>query len=209
MKNNNRKDHWEKIYNEKQLSELSWYQKKPVASLQFLKKFNLPETAKIIDAGGGDSFFVDNLLDLGFKDITVLDISKASLERAKARLGNRAKKIHWINSDIINFKPKEKYDFWHDRATFHFLTQDDEIKKYIKTIRDFVKPDGYLVIGTFSENGPEKCSGLKIKKYSENTLPERLKKFFRKIKCITVNHKTPFNTIQNFLFCSFQRLSSI
>ena len=210
MEKINRKLHWEKIYSEKNFSELSWYQKRPVASLNFIKKFKLSKNSKIIDIGGGDSFFVDSLLDLGYKDITVLDISETSLIKAQNRLGKeRSKYIKWINADVAKFKPDEKYDLWHDRAAFHFLTDEPDIKKYIKTVKDHVKPEGYLLIGTFSEKGPEKCSGLKIKRYSENTMSERLINFFNKIKCITVNHKTPFNTIQNFIFCSFQRLSSV
>ena len=210
MEKLNRKHHWEKIYSEKKFSELSWYQKRPVASLNFIKKFKLPKNSKIIDIGGGDSFFVDSLLDLGFKDITVLDISEISLIKAQNRLGKeRSKYIKWVNADAANFKPEEKYDLWHDRAAFHFLTGVSEIKKYIKIVKDHVNPEGYLLIGTFSEKGPEKCSGLKIKRYSEKTMSEIFVKFFNKIKCITVNHKTPFKTIQNFIFCSFQRLSSI
>ena len=126
----NRKNHWENIYTTKSLEEVSWYEPTPATSLSFVKQFNIPTSAKIIDIGGGDSLFVDYLLDLGYQDITVLDISAAALERAKKRLGENAHKVKWIVADAANFTPTEKYDFWHDRAAFHFLTQEKEILNY-------------------------------------------------------------------------------
>lgn len=203
-----RKKHWENIYQTKELKDVSWYQPIPTTSLDFLKQFNIPATAKIIDIGGGDSFLVDNLLDLGYTDITVLDISAASLDRAKQRLGHSATKVKWIVADATTFKPTEQYDFWHDRAAFHFLTEEQDITNYIDTIQKSIKPTGVLVIGTFSEQGPKKCSGIEIKQYSETTMTNRLKKFFEKVKCITVDHTTPLNTIQNFIFCSFKKLAA-
>jgi 2-polyprenyl-3-methyl-5-hydroxy-6-metoxy-1,4-benzoquinol methylase len=206
MEHFDRKKHWEYIYQTKDLKDVSWYQPTPTTSLDFLKQFNILTTAKIIDIGGGDSFLVDHLLDLGYTDLTVLDISAASLDRAKQRLGDRATKVKWIVADAATFKPTEQYDFWHDRAAFHFLTQEQEISNYIDTIQKSIKPTGVLVIGTFSEQGPKKCSGIEIKQYSETTMTDRLKKFFEKVKCITVDHHTPFDTIQNFIFCSFKKL---
>jgi ubiquinone/menaquinone biosynthesis C-methylase UbiE len=208
MEQLDRKNHWEKIYQTKDLKDVSWYQPIPTTSLDFLKQFNISTTAKIIDIGGGDSFLVDHLLDLGYTDLTVLDISAASLDRAKQRLGDRATKVKWIVADAATFKPTEQYDFWHDRAAFHFLTQEQEITNYIDTIQKCIKPTGVLVIGTFSEQGPKKCSGIDIKQYSETTMTDRLKKFFEKVKCITVDHQTPFDTIQNFIFCSFKKLAT-
>jgi trans-aconitate methyltransferase len=158
MEHLDRKKHWENIYQTKDLKDVSWYQPTPTTSLDFLKQFNIPTTAKIIDIGGGDSFLVDHLLDLGYTDLTVLDISAASLDRAKQRLGDRATKVKWIVADAATFKPTEQYDFWHDRAAFHFLTQDQEITNYIDSIQKSIKPTGVLVIGTFSEQGPKKCS---------------------------------------------------
>ncbi|MBK7855622.1 MAG: class I SAM-dependent methyltransferase [Bacteroidetes bacterium] len=208
MENLDRKKHWENIYQTKELKDVSWFQPTPETSLDFFKQFNVPTTAKVIDIGGGDSFLVDHLLDLGYSDITVLDISAASLNRAKQRLGERATKVKWIVADAATFKPTEQYDFWHDRAAFHFLTQEQEITNYIDTIQKSIKPTGVLVIGTFSEQGPKKCSGIEIKQYSETTMTDRLKMFFEKVKCITVDHKTPFDTIQNFIFCSFKKLAT-
>jgi len=208
MENFDRKKHWENIYQTKQLNEVSWYQPTPETSLDFIKQFNIPITAKIIDVGGGDSFLVDHLLEKGYQDITVLDISEAAIDRAKRRLGDKAKNVKWIVADASTFKPTEKYDFWHDRATFHFLTDEQEITNYIETARQNINTTGVLVIGTFSEQGPKKCSGIEIKQYSETTMADRLKMFFEKIKCITVDHKTPFDTTQNFVFCSFRKLQN-
>ncbi|HTA63243.1 MAG TPA: class I SAM-dependent methyltransferase [Bacteroidia bacterium] len=206
MDNFDRKKHWENIYTTKDLKDVSWYQPTPTTSLEFLKQFNIGTTAKIIDVGGGDSFLVDHLLNMGYQDVTVLDISAASLDRAKQRLGDKAANVKWIVADAATFKPTEQYDFWHDRAAFHFLTQDNEIDNYINTIRQSLKTSGVLVIGTFSEQGPKKCSGIEIKQYSETTMTQRLQIFFEKIKCISVDHKTPFDTIQNFIFCSFKKI---
>jgi SAM-dependent methyltransferase len=208
MEPSNRKKHWENIYQTKDLKDVSWFQPKPETSLDFFKQFHVPTSAKIIDIGGGDSLLVDHLLDLGYQDISVLDISEAAIDRAKLRLGDRAKNVKWIVADAANFKPHEKYDFWHDRAAFHFLTDETEISNYLKTAQENISPKGVLVIGTFSESGPKKCSGIEIKQYSETTMTERLKTFFEKIKCITVDHKTPFETIQNFVFCSFRKLQT-
>ena len=208
MENFNRKKHWENIYQTRELKDVSWFQPTPETSLDFFKQCKVPTTAKVIDIGGGDSFLVDNLLDLGYQDISVLDISSAAIERAKQRLGDKAKNVKWIVADVATFKPKEKYDFWHDRAAFHFLTNEIEISNYLETAHQNITPQGVLVIGTFSEQGPKKCSGIEIKQYSETTMTDRLKKFFEKIKCISVDHKTPSDAIQNFIFCSFRKLQT-
>lgn len=146
---------------------------------------------------------MDYLLDAGFENISVLDISSKSLEKAKKRLGEKANNVHWIVSDITEFEPNMTFDVWHDRATFHFLTTTDQIEKYMKIARKSVV--GYMTIGTFSQNGPKKCSGLDIKQYNEEELASVLKDGFDKMKCTTEDHLTPFDTTQNFLFCSFKR----
>lgn len=199
------KAHWETIYSEKGEDEVSWFQPYPKTSMEFVELFNLPLDANIIDIGGGDSHFVDALLDKGYKNIYVLDLSANAIERAKQRLGNKADKIQWIISDITEFEPPIQFDFWHDRAAFHFLTTVNKIYKYVSIAEDAVKKDGYLILGTFSEKGPSKCTGLEIKQYSEASMSARFEVAFDKIKCITEDHKTPFNTVQNFLFCSFKR----
>lgn len=208
MDKKTRKIFWEDIFATKKSNEVSWHQKTPETSLAFLNSFNLPKTAKIIDIGGGDSLFVDNLIKLGYQNITVLDISEKAIERAKTRLGEKAEKIKWIVSDVTEFKPDTEYDFLHDRAAFHFLTDEEDIEKYVTIMKHTVNINGYLVIGTFSEEGPKKCSGLDIKQYSEMSMSFRFQNYFQKLKCITVDHMTPFGTIQNFLFCSFKRLKS-
>ena len=197
------KKHWETVYETKNAGEVSWTQEIPKTSLDFIHSFNLAKTAKLIDIGGGDSKLVDFLLEEGFEDITVLDISAKALEKAKQRLGDLAGKVKWVVNDITEFEPPTTFDLWHDRATFHFLTNKDQITRYMNTARKAVK--GYLTIGTFSDNGPKKCSGLDIKQYNEQTLTAELQNGFDKIRCITEDHITPFNTTQNFLFCSFKR----
>ncbi|MFC1692854.1 class I SAM-dependent methyltransferase [Candidatus Latescibacterota bacterium] len=146
MDEKTKKKHWENIFATKKPNEVSWYQKTPETSLVFLNSFNLSNTSKIIDIGCDDSFFVDNLIELGYQNITVLDISEKALERAKTRLGEKAKKIKWIVSDVTDFKPDTKYDFWHDRAAFHFLTDEEDIEKYITIIKNSINIDGFLVI---------------------------------------------------------------
>ena len=197
------KQHWESVYETKSADQVSWTQEIPKTSLDFVRSFDLPKTAKIIDIGGGDSKLVDYLLNEGFQNITVLDISAKALEKAKSRLGSKAEKVKWIVSDIMAFHPDTTYDVWHDRATFHFMTTREQIKKYMDTARKVVT--GFLTIGTFSQNGPQKCSGLQIKQYNEQTLATELRNGFDKIRCIMEDHITPFNTTQNFLFCSFKR----
>lgn len=204
-----KKEHWEKVYNTKKINEVSWYQPVPETSIELLHQFNLNKSSKIIDVGGGDSLLVDFLLKEGFEDITVLDISESALQKAKTRLGDLSKKVKWIASDITSFIPEREYDLWHDRAVFHFLTSEDDINKYIGVLQNGLMSNGGLVLGTFSEEGPKKCSGLEIKQYTEVSMTDRLKKLFDKIKCITVDHLTPFNTIQNFIFCTFRKKTDI
>lgn len=198
------KKHWETVYQTKNPDQVSWTQEVPQTSLDFISSFGLSKDAKIIDIGGGDSNLVDHLLDLGFEHITVLDISAKALERAQNRLGDKAQKVNWVISDITEFEPDTTFDIWHDRATFHFLTTTEQISKYMQIVQKWV--NGYISIGTFSENGPTKCSGLEIKQYSEQTLTAELQKSgFEKICCLTEDHTTPFDTRQNFLFCSFRK----
>ncbi len=203
----NIKEHWEKVYKTKQLNEVSWYQPTPGESLQFFKELNIPQSASVIDIGGGDSFLVDHLLNLGYDNITVLDISETAINRAKTRLGQRARRVNWIISDVLALKTDMRFDCWHDRAAFHFLTTTADVENYISIAQKHIKPQGKLIVGTFSTEGPEKCSGLSVKQYNERLLSNTLQKWFSKIKCITTNHITPFKTLQNFLFCSFQKSS--
>ena len=198
-----RKKHWETVYETKQPNEVSWTQENPKTSLDFIRETHLSKTAKIIDIGGGDSKLVDFLLEEGYQDITVLDISEKALKRAQKRLGKNAEKINWIVSDITEFKPETDYDIWHDRATFHFLTTAEQVEKYVKIVQKQVT--SFLIIGTFSDQGPKKCSGLDIKQYSGSELENQFSNRFKKIQCITEDHVTPFETKQNFTFCIFEK----
>lgn len=200
-----RKSHWENIYQTKDLKQVSWYQPKPKTSLALISEFNLNKDAAIIDIGGGDSFLADYLLKFGCSNLTVLDISEKALEKAKARLGDDAKKIEWIVSDITKFSPSKKYDLWHDRAAFHFLTEADEIEEYVNLVSKTLKSNGKLIIGAFSENGPTKCSGIEIKQYSYENLIQLFSEHFEKLDCKYVDHETPSGSIQNFTFCTFRK----
>jgi hypothetical protein len=183
----NTKEHWESIYKTKQPNEVSWTEQKPSVSLEFINKLKIPKTAKIIDIGGGDSKLVDFLLAQGYTDISVLDISKTA-----------------IISDILDFKPTEKYDLWHDRAAFHFQTEEDKINQYLNIIRNAVV--GWSIIGTFSVDGPKKCSGLNIRQYDEAGLKYLLEKSeFKFLESKRIDHITPNGGVQNFIFCSFSK----
>lgn len=203
-----KKKHWEKVFGSNQVNEVSWYQPTPEHSLDFVKQLAVPATASIIDIGGGDSFLVDHLLQMGYSDITVLDISEAAIQKAKQRLGKKATLVKWVVSDILDFKTAKQFDCWHDRAAFHFLTDPAEIENYLALAQQHISPSGKMIIGTFSTEGPDKCSGLPVKQYNENMLGTTLKKWFTKIRCITTDHITPFKTIQNFLFCSFKKTAA-
>ena len=197
--------HWDKVYSTKAENEVSWFQRYPKTSMEFVELFNLPLNANIIDIGGGDSHFVDALIAKGYTNIWVLDISAKAIEKAKQRLGESVSTIHWIVSDVTDFKPLVQFDFWHDRAAFHFLTTEENINKYVSIAEDAIKKCGYLILGTFSENGPTMCSGLNVKQYSKASMSARFAIAFERIKCIEEDHTTPFNTVQNFVFCSFKK----
>lgn len=201
--NTTKKEHWETIYQNKQPNEVSWTQEVPKMSLQFIHELNLPKSSSIIDIGGGESNLVDFLLEEGYKNITVLDISSNAIEKAKKRLGYKAQAVKWIVSDILEFTPTENYDVWHDRATFHFLTHEKDIQKYVALVSKYVNK--HLIIGTFSTEGPLKCSGLEINQYDEGSMEEKFSSCFKRLPCIKEDHTTPFNTQQNFIFCSFEK----
>lgn len=198
-----RKSHWETIYKSKSPDEVSWTQEIPKASLDFINSFELEKSAKIIDIGGGDSKLVDYLLEEGYENVSVLDISAKALEKAKQRLGDKAKRVTWIVSDITDFNPQTTYDIWHDRASFHFLTTAKEIAGYTSLTKEAV--NGFMIIGTFSKEGPKKCSGLEIKQYDAESMTSLFESDFKKIACRKEDHTTPFDTTQNFLFCSFKK----
>lgn len=201
---NERKQHWEHIYTHKSPQEVSWTQGKPSLSLNWIKDLNLPKDAPIIDVGGGESHLVDHLLDLGFTDITVLDISKAALHRSQKRLGDKATTVQWIEADITTFQPTRSYALWHDRAVFHFLTKENEIAYYRELAQD--KVSDYLLLGTFSKKGPLKCSGLPITQYDIDALSACFKKCFDVQQQKEELHTTPFDTTQAFLYALFKKV---
>ena len=200
------REHWEKVYRGKRPDEVSWYQENPKTSLDFIHALNPAHDSRIIDVGGGESRLIDALLAEGFTDLTVLDISEGAIGRAKARLGAQAERVKWIVSDVIEFEPERPYDIWHDRATFHFLTDQALIERYVGLVGSGVRKGGHLILATFSTSGPKSCSGLPVHQYSEDALSDSLRGGFEKVRCITEDHITPSGASQNFLFCIFRRL---
>ena len=197
--------HWEGIYSAKKLTEVSWYQAKPETSLGLIESVNPPKSAAIIDIGGGDSLLIDHLLEMGFSDLTVLDISETALKRAKERLGEKSADVNWIASDVAQFSSPKQFDVWHDRAAFHFLTSEEDKSAYIKNASSQIKKGGHLILGTFSENGPKKCSGIEIKQYSIKSLSELFADAFKLIDGFNIDHTTPTGAVQNFVFCVMRR----
>lgn len=200
-----KKEHWEKVFATKQENEVSWFQQKPETSINFFIDNAIAKDAKIIDIGGGDSYLIDNLLELGYSNLFLLDISENAIERIKKRLGEKATKVTFIVSDVLDFKPETTFDVWHDRASFHFLTTEKDIQAYVNLVTHSIAQNGFLFIGTFSENGPIKCSGLDIRQYSELSFEAIFGQNLEKQNCFTENHQTPFETIQNFIFCVFKK----
>ncbi len=200
-----KKQHWENVFSTKKETEVSWYQQKPETSINFFIENDIPKEVKIIDIGGGDSYLIDYLLEMGYKNLFLLDISENAIQRIKNRLGANAEKITFIVSDVLDFQSETTFDVWHDRASFHFLTAENEISYYKKLVSNSIHENGFLFMGTFSENGPLKCSGLEITQYSEAKFETVFGNEFEKIKCFEENHQTPFDTIQNFIFCTFKK----
>lgn len=205
MNNMERKAHWEKIYQTKALNEVSWYQPIPETSINLIVQSCPNKDASIIDIGGGDSFLVDHLLKLGYTNLYVLDISSAAIERAKARLGEDSSKVNWIVSDITAFETEDRFDIWHDRAAFHFLTNEEDIKAYTNRLNRFTNSEAHFIVGTFSENGPLKCSGIEIKQYSDKLMKSTFEQNWNAVTFFSVDHATPFKTEQNFIFSEFNK----
>ena len=199
------KEHWENIYATKGMQEVSWFQKVPRTSLELINQVAKNKQDAIIDIGGGDGFLVDNLLILGYTDITVLDISKNAIDRAKKRLGKLAEKVKWILADTTEFVPEQEYVIWHDRAVFHFLTEQQEKENYRKLVNSAVS--GYFILATFSDQGPNKCSGLEICNYTKHDMQVFFSVNLNMISSFKYNHPTPFGTYQNFLFSVFKKLN--
>ena len=198
------KKHWESIYQKKEIDGVSWYQKVPIESLQLIKKYSISNSDKIIDIGCGKSFLADNLLELNYTNISLVDISSNALKEVKDRLQNKS--LNFIETDILNFNSNDKYDIWHDRAVFHFITDSEGIKKYISLCNEYINKEGILIIGTFAEDGPLKCSGLEIKRYSVDQISDLFEESFELVESFKMLHQTPFDTEQSFTFCVFKKI---
>lgn len=202
----NKKTHWENVFTTKQENEVSWFQIKPVTSIQLIQACKVAKDAKIIDIGGGDSYLIDSLLDLGYTNLFLLDISEAAIERAKKRLGDRTKNVTFIVSDSLHFQSEVKFDVWHDRASFHFFTEVNDIENYKLNVIANTNKNAHFIIGTFSEEGPLKCSSLPITQYSVEKMEAVFGSEFELENCFTEDHETPFDSIQNFIFCHYIKL---
>ena len=202
-------NYWDNIYRSKSEREVSWFQECPEPSLKLIAELGLEPDDSIIDIGGGESRLVDNLLKNGFRNISVLDISATAIDKTKTRLGNSADFVKFIASDIVKFNPMEQYKLWHDRAAFHFLTKIEDIENYLVIAARAVSPGGYLIVSTFSKNGPEKCSGLPITQYSDVDLKGIFSRHFSNIKCLDDVHSTPWGVQQSFVYCGFSKLRGL
>ncbi|MDF0716664.1 class I SAM-dependent methyltransferase [Muricauda sp. 334s03] len=199
------KKHWEEVYTGKSDEEVSWFEGKPSTSLDIIASLDLPKDSSIIDIGGGNSNLISHLLENGYNNLSILDISENALQRTKSKLGKSAAKVQWINSDILNFEPTQDFELWHDRATFHFFTREEDILKYIDILGRSLKTGAYFILATFSTTGPKRCSGLEITQYSPEKLKELFKVDFTLLESFEKIHKTPFKTEQNFIYNLFQK----
>ena len=201
----NRKAHWEGIYSNKSPLEVSWYQKEPTLSLQLIEKTGLSTDAAIIDIGGGASILVDHLNERGYKHLAVLDISGNALDFAKHRLAAAADEIEWFEADITTFQAPHQFDLWHDRAVFHFLTDANDRQRYIKILKQTLKPGGHLIMAAFAIGGPTKCSGLDIVQYDANKLLTELGNGFTLLEEKSEMHITPADREQQFSYFHFMK----
>ena len=200
------KEHWEHVYSTKATNAVSWFQEHAEHSLRLVRKTNISKSAAIIDIGGGASTFVDDLIADGYTNITVLDISRAALEAAKQRLGANAGRVDWIEADATKASlPTHAYDLWHDRAAFHFLIDPDDRKIYVAAVLQAVKPGGHVIVATFAEDGPMKCSGLPVMRYDAEELRAQFGDSFTLVDHFKQPHQTPFDTIQQFNYCYFRK----
>lgn len=204
MERSARDEHWARVYREKAPDSVSWYQAEPEPSLQALDRLGAGPAASIIDVGGGASNLVDALLERGWRDVTVLDIAAPALEAAQSRLGPEAGKVHWEVSDVTEWRPMRKFDIWHDRAVFHFLTEPAQRKAYRLTLLESLSQGGLVIMATFALDGPEKCSGLPVQRYDPASLALELGSPFKLIESWREEHVTPWGSVQAFNWCAFR-----
>jgi SAM-dependent methyltransferase len=199
------KDHWERIYAGREPSEMSWHQRDPRLSLELIRRCTLEADAAIIDVGGGASTLADGLLDAGHVRPAVLDISRRALDRARARLGPRADEVDWYEADVTHWSPPYRFALWHDRAVFHFLTEPADRRRYVRTLRTSLRPDGHLIMAAFGPGGPARCSGLAVVHYDAEGLLAQLGPGFGLVEELREDHETPSGETQPFRFFRLQR----
>ncbi|HWB76354.1 MAG TPA: class I SAM-dependent methyltransferase [Nannocystaceae bacterium] len=200
-------DHWNAVYERKGADNVSWFQPHLGTSLALIQALRLPGVARLIDVGGGAATLVDDLLDAGFVRPTVLDISEAALATSQRRLGERARDVEWIVDDITTADlGAAKYDLWHDRAVFHFLTDPRARAAYVRAALRALAPGGHIIVATFGVHGPAQCSGLDVVRYEANGLHAEFGAAFEKIQSVTEAHHTPWGTEQEFLYCYCRRV---
>ena len=203
--NSDLKSHWENIYSSKKEDGVSWFQEYPKTSIDLIEKYSIDKSISIIDIGSGRSKILKNLIENGYDDLTYLDISQEACSKSKISLGNKQDLVQWHVENVLDFNTEKNFLIWHDRAVFHFLISKEDLEKYKQVALKNIVDGGYLILGTFSENGPEKCSGLNVSRYSTKSLKEIFNPEFKMIESFTIDHKTPFNTTQNFLFSIFKK----
>ncbi len=203
-----RHEHWRKVYTDKQPDEVSWYQATPAPSLDALVRLGAGPEKSLIDIGGGASGLVDALLDHGWRDLTVLDIAAPALAAVRARLGQRATMVKWQVADVTMWQPERRYDIWHDRAVFHFLTAPEQRAAYLHALEAGLAMDGFAIIATFAPDGPERCSGLPVERYDAPKLAATLGPRFQLVADWCEEHLTPWGSPQAFTWCTFRRTAT-
>ena len=198
-------EHWERVYATKSETEVSWYQAHPERSLELIRSAASSFSASILDVGGGASRLVDDLLGLGYSNLTVLDVSHSALDRSKARLGRRSKDVSWIVADITQWNPERTWDVWHDRAVFHFLITNEEQNSYISALEAATKSGSSAIISTFALDGPDRCSGLPVQRYSPLSLAARIGSKFKMVSQTSEAHTTPSGATQHFSSAVLER----
>lgn len=197
--------HWEHIYTTKRAAEVSWFQSEPRMSLAFIRRTYPDVHTVVADVGGGASTLVDQLLQLGYHNVTVLDISASALAQARDRLGDAAKHVHWVVANALDaVLPQAEVDFWHDRAVFHFLSDPGDRARYVGQVRCALRPGGHILVATFAEDGPQKCSGLDVSRYSESALAAQFGEEFELVDKEREDHVTPAGVHQSFQYCLFR-----
>ncbi len=202
----NRQAHWQSVYQSKEERDVSWFQERPASSIRLIERTGFDHAARIIDIGGGASRLVDHLLNLGYVDVTVLDVAEAALAKARARLGSRAESVHWLEADVTHWRPMSVFDIWHDRAVFHFLVEARDRKAYAAAMAEAVRAGGQAIVGTFALHGPERCSGLPVRRYDARGLEAEFAPWFHTVETFAEDHVTPAGKTQKFLFCRMQRI---